>query len=277
MKIKTGGSVSQAPRRIVQNFSGHPVGGVGTPWKVKKNPPEIAEIICFTTGCNFRCPQCQNWKIAYRGEGAPLTPNETARIVRKLRLEAGIDRMGISGGESTLNRPWLIAFIRELKRLNPDAGARFHVDTNGSLLTEDYIDELVDAGMTDVGIDLKSLNTDTFMKITGLEDRKRAEKYKDVAWAAVEYLTQSYKEKVFVGVGIPYNSDFVSLGEITGIGKRIHGIDPCLQVCANNYVPEYRSRILPPTYEQMRLVHHALKGAGLKTVLCQTPLGLIGP
>jgi len=277
MKIRTGTSASHTPIRIVENFMGHPTGGVGTPWQIREDPTAILEIICFTAGCNFRCPQCQNWKIAYRGKGTPLEPKDAARVVAMKRMEARVDRMGVSGGESTLNRPWLVQFIEELKRLNPDSGARFHVDTNGSLLTKDYIDELVDAGMTDVGIDLKSLETDTFMRITGLQDRKLVQKYKDVAWGAVEYLTESYKEKVFLGIGIPYNKDLISPEEIRAMGKKIHKIDPYVQVCANNYVPQFRSRISPPTFEEMSLVHKLLKGTGLKTAICQSPMGFIGP
>jgi pyruvate formate lyase activating enzyme len=276
MKIKTGPFVDEEPRRIVINYMGHTVGGVGTPRNIRKNPTDIIEVICFTAGCNFRCPQCQNWEVAYRGEGTPTTPKHAAWMLWMRSMEFGVNRMGVSGGESTLNRPWLIQFIKELRRLNPNSNARFHVDTNGSLLIRDYIDELVDAGMTDIGIDLKALNTDTFMRITGLEDRKLAQKYKEIAWKAVEHLTQNYKEKVFLGIGIPYNKSFISLEEIGDIGKRIYEIDPSVQVCANNYVPHFRSHIFAPTSQEMRVVYDVLKDTKLKTVLCQSPSGFIG-
>lgn len=161
--------------------------GVGTPWDLRKSPDDIIGIVCYTAGCNFRCPQCQNWYFAFSGIGAPLTPKATAVEMLAVRRNfPEVNRMAFSGGEPTLNRPWLLEVIRELKSLCPDRDAHFHIDTNGSLLTEDYIDELVDAGMTDIGIDLKAFNTDTFMKITGLEDSNLAGKYKEIAWAAVE-------------------------------------------------------------------------------------------
>ena len=56
--------------------------------------------------------------------------------------------MAISGGGCTLNRTWLKQYLIELKRLNPDDTVRLHVDTNGSILMFDCIDELVGAGMT---------------------------------------------------------------------------------------------------------------------------------
>lgn len=58
MKIRTdtGGLI---PRRIVSGFMGHKVGGVGTPWWLSGGGDYI-EVACFTAGCNFCCPQCQN-------------------------------------------------------------------------------------------------------------------------------------------------------------------------------------------------------------------------
>jgi pyruvate formate lyase activating enzyme len=45
-----------------------------------------------------------------------------------------VDRVAISGGGCTLNRKWLIQYLQELKKRNPDKNARFHVNTNGSIL-----------------------------------------------------------------------------------------------------------------------------------------------
>jgi pyruvate formate lyase activating enzyme len=264
------------PKRIVHGFMGHTVGGVGTPWYLKGT--HCIEVACFAAGCNFRCRQCQNWTTAYCGKGKALTPREVAKIMTKARKRFGVDRMAISGGECTLNRPWLIGYLRELRSLNPDKRARLHVDTNGSVLTSDYIDELVEAGMTDVGIDLKGLETDTFIKITGLKDRELALKYKEMAWHACQYVFERYQDRIFLGVGIPYNQDLISLSEIDRIGMRIRDeIDPSVQVCVLDYRPEFRSSFPRPTYEQMKKVHQLLRGVGLTTVICQTEFGHITP
>ena len=152
--IKTVLPEGYTPRRIVSGFSGHPVGGVGTPWQLKAERGYI-EAACFAAGCNFRCRQCQNWDITYQSSGKAYMPREAAVLMTTARKKYEVDRMAISGGESTLNRRWLVQYVQELKALNPDENARIHVDTNASILTEDYIDELVEAGMTDVGPDLK--------------------------------------------------------------------------------------------------------------------------
>jgi pyruvate formate lyase activating enzyme len=202
---------------------------------------------------------------------------EAAETLTKIRNRIRVDRMGISGGECTLNRPWLVRFIHELKVFNPDKDARFHVDTNGSLLTDDYIDELVDAGMTDIGIDLKAIKIDTFMRITGIKDRELATRYKDIAWEAVSYTVNRYSKQAFIGIGIPYNKDLISLKEIVNMGEEICGFDRSIQVTVLDYRPAFRSHILSPTCEEMEVIYEALKQVGLKTVLCQIGSGFIGP
>jgi len=172
MEIKAAVPENLVPRRLAGGFLGHLVGGVGTPWQLKGKT--FIEVVCFTVGCNFFCPQCQNWMTTLMSRANPLTPEETAGFMTNARKKYQVDRMTFTGGESTLNRRWLVQCLREVKRINSDPEARLHVDTNGSILTEDYIDELVDAGMTDIGIDLKALKNETFMRITGLKDERLA-------------------------------------------------------------------------------------------------------
>jgi len=277
MEIRTELPKDYIPKRIVHGWMGHPVGGVGTPWWLKRKYRYI-EAAAFACGCNFRCPQCQNWTTTYCGKDIALTPKEAALLMTDTRKRYRVDRMTISGGECTLNREWLIQYIKELKRLNPDLKARFHIDTNASILTKDYIDELVEAGMTDIGPDLKGMRIETFMKITGIEDKELAEKYLKTAWNAFKYIIDNYKDKIFIGVGIPYNKDLISLEEIIKIGERIYKIDSEVQVCVLDYRPEFRRRnILKPSYEEMAKIWEILKGIGLKNVICQTEYRYIGP
>lgn len=263
------------PKRLVQGFGGHGVGGVGTPWPIKEISGFV-EVACFTSGCNFRCPQCQNWVTTYRKLGEPKTPRYAAEKMTLARERFSVDRMAISGGECTLNRRWLLSFVKELKELNNDEYAHIHVDTNGSILTDDYIDDLVGAGTTDIGIDLKSLDIGTFIKITGIEDRDLAQKYQKTAWGAVKYIIDNHN--IFLGIGIPYNSDFVSLDEVAKMGDKIFKLSADVQVCVLDYRPAFRKKnVSRPNYAEMGKVYSTLLGTGLKTVICQTAYGYIGP
>ncbi|MCP8321702.1 MAG: radical SAM protein [archaeon] len=277
MEVKTELPKDHTPKRLVHGWMAHTVGGVGTPWYLKKAHRYI-EAAVFACGCNLRCPQCQNWTTTYCGKEIALMPREAALLMTDTRRSYGVDRMAISGGECTLNRSWLVKYIQELRKLNPDEKARFHVDTNASILTKDYIDELVEAGMTDIGPDLKGLCLETFMRITGIKDKDLAKKYHQTSWEAVKYLVKNYRDKIFIGIGIPYSKDLVSLEEISKVGDEIFRIDPEVQVCVLDYRPEFRRmNILRPTYREMVEVWEILHGTGLRTVICQTEFGHIGP
>ncbi len=76
------------------------------------------------------------------------------------------------------------------------------MDTNGTLLTNEYVDELFQAGMTDVGIDIKAIDVKTYCRITGIEDQEKASLYLRTSWEAVRYISENYKDRLFLGVGI---------------------------------------------------------------------------
>jgi len=262
--------------RIIHGPEPHMVGGKGTPWWVKGK--RYIEVAIWAAGCNLRCPQCQNYHVTYDNSSEPVSPYEAAERLTAARIVYGVNRMAISGGEPTINRRWLIEFFRELRRLNRDRKARLHLDSNGTLLTKDYIDELIEAGVTDIGVEPKGLKVDTFMKITGVKNRPLAQRYLETAWNAVEYIVSEYSERVFIGVGIPYNRAFMSFEELWGIGERIASIDRDLQVVVLDYFPTFRNRsIKRPSVGEMLKVKRILNDAGLRTVIVQTSIGHFGP
>lgn len=264
------------PLRRVSGYQAHPVGGVGTPISVKRSGSRFIEVAVFAHGCNLRCFQCQNFTITYDNATPPSTPKDVATILTHYRKRYGVDRMAISGGEPTLNIPWLLEFFRELRRLNPTG--RIHLDTNATVLTREDVNRLVEAGLTDIGPDLKGLRAETFVKITAIENRELAERYLDNSWSVTKYvIDEHYPEDVFVGIGIPYNTYFMTLEELREIGDEIASIDSSVQVCALNYFSRFRrADMKEPSLGEMREAWKALKESGLKCVIAQTPLGYIG-
>jgi pyruvate formate lyase activating enzyme len=208
-----------------------------------------------------------------------MTPQEAALLVTQARQRYRVDRMAISGGEATLNRPWLVLYFQALKALNPDPQARLHLDSNGTLLTPDYIDELIlEAGVTDIGIEPKAVQVATFQRITGIADAALAGRYLDTAWQAVEYVTATYSDRAFLGVGMPYNRELVSLDEVGEFGRRLASIDPEVQLCVLDYFPTFRRQELHrPHPSDMLNVKRMLEGVGLHTVVVQTAIGHFGP
>lgn len=276
MRIETNIPVEKYPvLRVISGFGAHSVGGVGTPYWLKNKKGPI-EVVGFTHGCNLRCPQCQNFPMAFTAGGHLLDVDETSNILLGLKEVHEVDRIVISGGESTLNRKWLVELIKSIKIKDNDV--HFHVDTNGTILTSDYIDELVDAGMTDIGIDLKSLNVSTYRDITGIDDEELAEKYLKTSWNAVEYIINKYIDKIFLGIGIPYNKALISKEEVKEIGNMIFNMKPDIQVCVLDYRPEFRRKdLVKPSFEEMVEIKEILNSTGLENVIVQTSKGHFGP
>jgi len=276
MKIETKSQNVYIPAlRVVSGFGVHTVGGVGTPYHLKKIKGPI-EVVGFTHGCNLRCPQCQNFPVALTSKGHLMEAYEASQILLGMKEQYELDRITISGGESTLNRKWLIDLIKLIRE--HDKNVRIHIDTNGTILTSDYIDELVESGMTDIGIDLKSWDLLTYMKITGLKDKLVAEKYLETSWNAVKYIINNYFDKIFLGIGIPYNKALISKNEIQKISKKIFELKPNVQICVLDYRPEFkRKNLFKPSVMEMMEIKELLNLTGLEKVIVQTTEGHFGP
>ncbi len=277
LHINTQVPVDKPPLRIIHGPQPHAVGGKATPWYLKGIERYI-EVAIWTAGCNLRCPQCQNASTTYDGRSSPVTPEQAAQRVTEARKRYHVDRMAISGGEPTLNRPWLLAYINCLHELNPDPSARLHLDSNGTLLTPDYIDELVVAGITDIGLEPKSLQPETFMRISGISNQDLAIRYLSTAWDAIRHITNHYSEQVFLGVGLPYNRSLITPPEVLEFGKRLASIDHAIQLCVLDYFPSFRRQQLRrPNMKEMLNIQRLLESTGLTNVVIQTSIGHFGP
>ncbi|MEM2370666.1 MAG: radical SAM protein [Candidatus Bathyarchaeia archaeon] len=276
MTIETNAG-SMPPLRIIHGPKPHSVGGKATPWTEGKGTRYI-EVAIWAAGCNLRCRSCQNYSVTYDNSSEPLTPREAAIRLTYYRRLYGVNGLAISGGEPTLNKRWLIEYFAELRRLNPDKKARLHLDSNGTLLTPPYIDDLVEAGANNIGVEPKGIRLETFMNISGIEDRALAERYLKTSWEALKYLIDNYKDRVYIGVGIPYNPAFMGFDELFEIGEKIFSMDSSVQVCVLDYFPTFRRRDMRrPSYREMLKVKDILNGVGLKCVIVQTATGHVGP
>mgnify|MGYP000035212936 CR=1 FL=1 len=279
--IKEGMEVSTSiegvkPLRIVHGPEPHVVGGKATPWW-EVDYVHYVEAAIWVAGCNLRCPQCQNYYVTYDNTSPPLTPEEAAKLVVACHRRYSTKGVAVSGGEPTINRRWLVEFFKEVtKRVSPNI--RRHLDSNGTVLTPDYIDELVEAGCNNFGIEPKCAKVETYMKITGIRDREQALRYLETSWKAIEYVYEHYGDKVYLGVGLIYNSKLVTLDEIAEAGRRIASIDKRIQVTVLDYFPIFRRRdITRPTVNEMLKVKEVLESQGLENVIVQTSIGHIGP
>ncbi|MFC1896557.1 radical SAM protein [Thermodesulfobacteriota bacterium] len=240
----------EEPRRIV---------------RLMRPPPHYHPTV-FTYGCNFVCGACHNWDMTFSSTGRALSPRE---VGRHLHLRPEEDYwIGISGGEPTLNRHWLLETLSRLRELASDT--RIQLDTNASLLTHDYIDELVSAGVTDISPDLKAFRLETFMRTTGVSEPEVARLFLETAWEAVRYLNSSYRGRVFMAVSLPYHPRTHSLEELREAASALFDIDPDMPVTLIEYQPAFRTRDLSfVSEEMMEKARNVATATGLRRVIVQ--------
>jgi len=225
----------------------------------------------FTHGCNYRCDLCHNWDMTFSSTGNALKPSET---VSQLNLNPEDDYwIGISGGEPTLNRAWLIETVRELRRAAPDS--RIQLDTNASLLTHAYIDKLVEAGITDVSPDLKAYRLDTFMNVCAVQSAAHARVYLENSWQAVRYLNTVHGQHVFMAVSIPCHPRIHTLTELKEMATALVEINPEIPVTLIELQPAFRRRDWPRLRPQtMQEAMTIMQTAGLQRVIIQGGQGV---
>ncbi len=120
--------------------------------------------ISVTDRCNLRCTYCMPNGIRSLPMSEILTYEEIERVCRQAVL-LGIDRFKITGGEPLvrLGVPTLIKMICEIP------GVRQVTMTTNAVLLEEYLPQLIDAGLDAVNISLDTLDPQKYLKITGAD------------------------------------------------------------------------------------------------------------
>ncbi|MBY9080214.1 radical SAM protein [Paenibacillus sp. HN-1] len=118
--------------------------------------PQVWELegleVGVTSNCNFRCDYC----CAYnRNDGQSLTGSEIIRILEELPK---LKRVRLSGGEVTLKYEDCL----EVVSYCASRGIQTQLNSNASLLNEERIGKLADAGLTTIHISFNFTSEEAF-------------------------------------------------------------------------------------------------------------------
>jgi len=126
-------------------------------------------------GCNFKCLNCQNWTISqYPDNGQPVRGYVDAQELASECLEQlqsivgrlmGADRLFFSGGEPSIQLPYIEEVVERARRTQPEMKVNF--DTNG-YLTEESLERVL-SFTTSITFDLKAFHDEVHRAITGAE------------------------------------------------------------------------------------------------------------
>lgn len=132
-------------------------------WKL--NQP-LTAVVELSTACNFSCGHCYNFdrsKAAPRREAPPLSTNELKRIIDEMS-EIGVMMLTFTGGEPGLRKdlPDLIAHASHY-------GIYTGIKSNGSLLTPEKLECIVEAGLKKIDITLYGFSAETHDPFVGVK------------------------------------------------------------------------------------------------------------
>jgi len=115
-------------------------------------------VIELTDKCNFNC----TWCYANASFNGQYMSKEKVEKIIKILSDEGIIQITFSGGE-----PLLYPHLREIIRTAKNHGMIVHINTNGYLLNKKLAKELYDAGLSQVQINIDSLDSRKHDKIRG--------------------------------------------------------------------------------------------------------------
>jgi len=163
------------------------------------------------SGCNFKCKGC--FSIAREIVGGPMSVGQLINLVKKSSRDyygaAPLEEAVITGGEPTLDKHYLLGLVSHLKKFV----GWIVLDTNGYLLDDDYLEELIRAGLTEVMFDLKAWDEELHEWYTGYSNKR-----------ILENIRNAYG-KIKLVVNTVYIPGIVDEREIEKIAKFLSEID----------------------------------------------------
>ncbi|KPK64774.1 hypothetical protein AMJ83_00885 [candidate division WOR_3 bacterium SM23_42] len=123
----------------------------------------IASADCC--GCNLKCVFCWSDKPRENPEkyGDFCSPDQVAERIIKCARDHNYRLVRISGNEPTVAKAHLLKVISLINKTN----FLFILETNGTLLDEDFVQELAKFRNLHVRVSLKGTNPDEFSMLTG--------------------------------------------------------------------------------------------------------------
>ena len=117
----------------------------------------------LTGSCNQCCRFCYNYWRDGRTPIAPPDPSAVRKTLKKLLSQASVGSLSFSGGE-----PLLLSNVHDLVLHARFKGCKVNVLTNGTLLTDDALENFLSLGVSVIQIPLLSADAPLHDYLTGL-------------------------------------------------------------------------------------------------------------
>ena len=198
--------------------------------------------VIFTAGCNFRCPYCHNWRIAYGDKKDYDVKEHVFETLRKLRKR--LEAVCVTGGEPTIHDdlPDLLIFLKSL-----DYSVK--LDTNGS--NPEMMEEAINEGLVDyVALDLKA-KPESYPEITGVRYNYWCEVKKTVL--VLRRSDIEYEYRMTYVPGLSDEKDLMFLSEFLREDERLFVVvaNPTERFKPHGHVPKVNFRNMLWRYQAL--------------------------
>ena len=117
-------------------------------WKKCQGLVPFEAHFMITSKCNLRCTMCSIWKTPPEKSRCDLSTTEVKDLFQQLR-ELGTYSITLTGGEPCL-REDLLELVKEAK----EKGMQVQIVTNGTLLTEKLVRDLIGCGLDGIWVSI---------------------------------------------------------------------------------------------------------------------------
>lgn len=119
--------------------------------------------ISLTDRCNLRCEYCMPEDgIKNKIPHCDMLSLEELYLIAKIFVDVGIDKIRFTGGEPLVR----FGAVDLIKKVNALPGVKEVTLTTNGILLDDYLDELVDAGVKRLNVSLDTLDAEKYRRIT---------------------------------------------------------------------------------------------------------------
>ncbi|BDZ70876.1 pyruvate formate lyase activating enzyme [Methanobacterium petrolearium] len=170
--------------------------------------------------------------------------DELVSLVKKASLDYYQKLPGeiiITGGEPTLNRSYLLDLVSKL-----NSSAVIIIETNGYFLDEEYIEELIKVGLSEIMLDLKAYDEGLHRWYTGFPNKTILENARTI------------HEKINLIIKTVYTPGIIDEVEIEKIARFISDIHPEIEYRINDFKP-LKGLSRTPTDLEMENAYSAAK------------------
>jgi pyrroloquinoline quinone biosynthesis protein E len=203
----------------------------------------LAEL---TYRCNLQCPYCYN-PLDLRAYRRELDAATWCRVLDEA-ADLGVLQVHFSGGEPTLRAEECVALVRRAR----ERGMYSNLITQGTFLTDDLLDRLLDAGLDHIQISVQAPHAELADQIAGARVHERK----------VEALTRVARRPVALTLNcVLHRHNIDQVEDVIALAERV-GVRRVELANAQLYGWAYRNRLaLLPTREQVERARDRVREA----------------